>query len=104
MLAIVSDSIIGMSKDDSVIHHFLTVPCCPQDIDAAYMMDGDGDLDADLSALLEVPDLNSTDLASLGPSMTPAALSSSFNQGKRLLFLQTLAGSSSRCSGLISRA
>ena len=57
-----------------------------QDIDAAYMMDGDGDLDADLSALLEVPDLNSTDLASLGPSMTPAALAGSFDQGAQRPF------------------
>lgn len=56
-------------------------PVSAQDIDAAYMMGDDGDLDADLSALLEVPDLNSTDLASLGPSMTPAALSNAFSPG-----------------------
>ena len=60
-------------RNEAAVHH--------QDIDAAYMMGDDGDLDADLSALLEVPDLNSTDLASLGPSMTPAALASSFSPG-----------------------
>ena len=47
-----------------------------QDIDAAYMLGGSGDLDAGLSALLEVPDYDtrsSTDIFGGSYDMPPGA-------------------------------
>ncbi|KAK9834676.1 hypothetical protein WJX74_007323 [Apatococcus lobatus] len=76
-----STNSVGMTLAAELLGVPLPDEYSAKDIDAAYMMGDDGDLDADLSALLEVPDLNSTDLASLGPSMTPAALASSFSPG-----------------------
>ena len=59
----------------------LSFPWNLQDIDAAYLFGNSGDLDADLSALLEVPDMfpsgsqpSAPAAASLPPAARPGAL------------------------------